>query len=303
MNTDRPLLGILLMLGFCLVATLADGISKLLGASLSVGLIVAVRFGVQGAVLLPIALATKRNTFVTGRTLGLVIIRTLLHISGTFVMITALQYLPLADALAIVFVMPFFMLFLGWAFLGEHVGKHRFLAVCAGFIGTILVFQPSFAAVGWPAALPLLVAVLFALFILVTRKISAKTDPIGIQALSGLIAMPVLIPLLLFGDVAGIGNLTITQPELTELYLLGAVGLLGTLGHLLMAWSIKLAPTATLAAIQYAEIPFATLFGWLLFRDLPNGLAAIGITITIVAGLYVIQRERANARRLLQEPT
>ena len=303
MNTDRPLLGILLMLGFCLVATLADGISKLLGASLSVGLIVAVRFGVQGAVLLPIALATKRKTFVTGRTLGLVIIRTLLHISGTFVMITALQYLPLADALAIVFVMPFFMLFLGWAFLGEHVGKHRFLAVCAGFIGTILVFQPSFAAVGWPAALPLLVAVLFALFILVTRKISAKTDPIGIQALSGLIAMPVLIPLLLLGDVAGIGNLTITQPELTELYLLGAVGLLGTLGHLLMAWSIKLAPTATLAAIQYAEIPFATLFGWLLFRDLPNGLAAIGITITIVAGLYVIQRERANARRLLQEPT
>lgn len=303
MNTDRPLLGILLMLGFCLVATLADGISKLLGASLSVGLIVAVRFGVQGAVLLPIALATKRKTFVTGRTLGLVIIRTLLHISGTFVMITALQYLPLADALAIVFVMPFFMLFLGWAFLGEHVGKPRFLAVCAGFIGTILVFQPSFAAVGWPAALPLLVAVLFALFILVTRKISAKTDPIGIQALSGLIAMPVLIPLLLFGDVAGIGNLTITQPELTELYLLGAVGLLGTLGHLLMAWSIKLAPTATLAAIQYAEIPFATLFGWLLFRDLPNGLAAIGITITIVAGLYVIQRERANARRLLQEPT
>jgi drug/metabolite transporter (DMT)-like permease len=303
MNTDRPLLGILLMLGFCLVATLADGISKLLGASLSVGLIVAVRFGVQGAVLLPIALATKRKTFVTGRTLGLVIIRTLLHISGTFVMITALQYLPLADALAIVFVMPFFMLFLGWAFLGEHVGKHRFLAVCAGFIGTILVFQPSFAAVGWPAALPLLVAVLFALFILVTRKISAKTDPIGIQALSGLIAMPVLIPLLLFGDVAGVGNLTITQPAPSELYLLGAVGLLGTLGHLLMAWSIKLAPTATLAAIQYAEIPFATLFGWLLFRDLPNGLAAIGITITIVAGLYVIQRERANARRLLQEPT
>jgi len=303
MNTDRPLLGILLMLGFCLVATLADGISKLLGASLSVGLIVAVRFGVQGAVLLPIALATKRKTFVTGRTLGLVIIRTLLHISGTFVMITALQYLPLADALAIVFVMPFFMLFLGWAFLGEHVGKHRFLAVCAGFIGTILVFQPSFAAVGWPAALPLLVAVLFALFILVTRKISAKTDPIGIQALSGLIAMPVLIPLLLFGDVAGVGNLTITQPAPSELYLLGTVGLLGTLGHLLMAWSIKLAPTATLAAIQYAEIPFATLFGWLLFRDLPNGLAAIGITITIVAGLYVIQRERANARRLLQEPT
>lgn len=302
MNTDRPMLGILLMLGFCLVATLADGISKILGQSLAVGLIVAVRFGIQGAVLLPIALISKRKTFVSGRTLALVIIRTLLHISGTFLMITSLQYLPLADALAIVFVMPFFMLFLGWAFLGEHVGMHRFLAVCAGFLGTILVFQPSFIAVGWPAVLPVCVAILFAFFILVTRKISADTDPVGIQALSGLIAMPVLIPLLIFGPKIEVTSLTATMPDTSGLILLGIVGLLGTGGHLLMAWSIKLAPTATLAAIQYAEIPFATLFGWLLFRDFPNGLAGIGICITIAAGLYVIHRERTIALRSSTEP-
>jgi len=296
MNTDRPMLGILLMLGFCLVATLSDGISKLLGTSLSVGLIVTARFGIQGAILLPVALLTRRPTFVTGKTLGWVILRTLLHISGTFLMITSLTYLPLADALAIVFVMPFFMLFLGWAFLGEHVGIHRFLAVCFGFAGTILVFQPSFLAVGWPAVLPIMVAVLFALFILVTRKISAETDPVGVQALSGLIAMPVLIPLLLFGGAMDMPSLTTTVPTNTEVNLLLIVGLLGTVGHLLMAWSVKLAPTATLAAIQYAEIPFATLFGWLLFKDFPNGMAGLGICMTIAAGLYVIHRERAIAQ-------
>jgi drug/metabolite transporter (DMT)-like permease len=48
--------------------------------------------------------------------------------------------------------------------------------------------------------------------------------------------------------------------------------------------------------MQYLEIPFATFFGWLIFRDLPNGLAAIGIVITIAAGLYVVMRERKVAR-------
>ena len=61
--------------------------------------------------------------------------------------------------------------------------------------------------------------------------------------------------------------------------------------------ALRFAPTATLAPIQYAEIPFATLFGWLLFRDLPNGHAALGITLSVGAGLYIIQRERSIARR------
>ncbi|MDG2259412.1 MAG: DMT family transporter [Paracoccaceae bacterium] len=300
MNNDRPMLGIFLMLGFCFVAPLADGTSKFLGASVPVGIIVLARFAIQGALLLPYAWLTGRPILASGRVLGLIVTRTLLHLCGTFLMITSLLYLPLADAFAIVFVMPFFMLFLGWAFLGEHVGLHRFAAVCVGFLGTILVFQPSFIAVGWPAVLPLIVAILFALFILVTRQISDKTDPVGVQALSGLIAVPILVPLLFVGDSIGIGSLSLMLPTGTEIILLCCVGCLGTLAQLLMAWSIKFAPTATLAPIQYAEIPMATLIGWLMFREFPNGLAGLGICLTIGAGLYVIQREQSNARRLKQ---
>ena len=70
------------------------------------------------------------------------------------------------------------------------------------------------------------------------------------------------------------------------------MGVIGTVAHLLMTWSLRYAPSATLAPMQYLEIPFATLLGWLVFGDLPNGLAAIGIAVTVAAGLYVIHRER-----------
>lgn len=68
------------------------------------------------------------------------------------------------------------------------------------------------------------------------------------------------------------------------------IGVLGTLAHLLMTWSLKFAPSATLAPMQYLEIPFATLIGWLIFSDFPNGLALAGIAVTMASGLYVIYR-------------
>ena len=83
-----------------------------------------------------------------------------------------------------------------------------------------------------------------------------------------------------------------------EWTLLLSIGLLGTLAHLLMTWSLRYAPSATLAPMQYLEIPFATILGFVIFGDLPDPVAATGIMITIVAGLYVILRERATARAL-----
>jgi len=72
----------------------------------------------------------------------------------------------------------------------------------------------------------------------------------------------------------------------------------------LMTWSLRYAPAATLAPMQYLEIPVATLFGWLIFGQLPNTLASIGIAVTMAAGLYVILRERIAAQDLpITNPT
>lgn len=302
MTADRPLLGILLMTGFCIVAPMGDSIAKLLGGVIPLGQLVMTRFAVQALLLLPLVLLSKRSHYMPPRLLGLTAIRTVLHIVGIGAMFLSLQYLPLADAIAIAFVMPFIMLLLGKYVLAEEVGTRRLAACAVGFAGTLLVVQPSFAAVGAPALLPLLVAVVFAFFMLATRRLAKATDPIALQAVSGLMAVALLLPVMLAGGVFGGRGLGTVAPTTSGWLLLLALGVLGTLAHLLMTWSLRFAPAATLAPMQYLEIPFATLIGWLVFRDFPNGLALVGIAITMAAGLYIVFRERGLSRQVPRSP-
>ncbi|MEM9577020.1 MAG: DMT family transporter [Pseudomonadota bacterium] len=296
MTTDRPLLGIMLMLGFCVLAPVGDAIAKILGQTVPVAQLVLVRFAVQAAVLVPLVWATGRVWCMTPRVLLLTFIRTLLHIAGIGTMVTALKFLPLADAIAIAFVMPFIMLILGKFALNEEVGVRRILACAVGFLGTLLIIQPSFAEVGWPALLPVAVALVFACFMLVTRQIAKETDPIELQAVSGIMAVGVMIPALLVFQGGAFAQLQIIAVSTFDWSLLLTIGVIGTVAHLLMTWSLRYAPSTTLAPMQYLEIPFATLLGFLIFGDLPNGMATAGIATTVAAGLYIILRERAIAR-------
>lgn len=296
MTSDRPLLGILLMLGFCTVAPIGDAIAKVLGTTIPLGELLLVRFAVQAIILIPIMILTRRAWRMSRGLLWMVLLRTVLHIAGIGSMFTALMYLPLADAVAIAFVMPFIMLILGKYILNEEVGMRRVMACVVGFVGTLLVIQPSFANVGLPALWPLAVAVLFSFFILTTRQIAHKTDPVTLQAVSGLMACVFIVPAVWIGHFFGFEPLTMIAPNAVEWTLLLTIGVLGTGAHLLMTWSLRYAPAATLAPMQYLEIPIATGVGWLVFRDLPNNMAALGICITMSAGLYIIMREQVTAR-------
>ena len=297
MTQDRPLLGIALMLGFCIVAPMGDAVAKLLSASVPVGQVLLIRFAIQVAVLLPLVWLSGRAWRMRGRVLWLTALRTVLHVLGIAAMFAALRFLPLADAVAIVFVMPFMMLVLGKLALRETIGPARFWGCVVGFLGTLLVIQPSFVAVGWPALLPVFVAANFSVFMLVTRQIAKETDPIGLQVVSGAMAVAMLAPLILLADRWEIGALSLLHPDALQWGLLIGIGLLGTLGHLLMTWSLRFAPSATLAPMQYLEIPFATLLGLLVFGELPNATALLGIALIVAAGLFIILRERAIALR------
>ncbi len=296
MRADRPLLGISLMLGFCAIAPLADAIAKLLGGRIPLAELLFVRFVAQAILLLPIIWYTRRPFAMTRADLRLTVVRSVLHIAGLGAMFTALRFLPLADAVAMVFVMPFIMLFLGWMVLGENVGPHRLFGCGVGFAGTLLVVQPSFAAVGAPALLPLLVALIFALFMLVSRKLARANDPIVMQAISGMVSTAILAPLALVLALAQMPGFEILVPAKADWFLLAGLGVFGTLSHLLMTWALRYAPAATLAPIQYVEIPLATIVGWLVFKDLPNEIAAVGIAIIMCAGLYILLMEHRAGR-------
>lgn len=298
MTVDRPQLGILLMLGFCILAPMGDAVAKILGQTIPLAQLVLVRFLVQALILIPLVWGTGRIWRTSRRVFKLTLLRTFLHIFGIATMVTALKYLPLADAIAIAFIMPFIMLLLGKYALNEEVGHRRVIACAVGFAGTLLVVQPSFAAVGWPALLPVAVAVNFALFMLVTRQIAKETDPISLQAVSGVMAVIIMVPALLLFKDSGWTQLQVVRGTQMDWILLISIGFLGTLAHLLMTWSLRYAPSATLAPMQYLEIPFATVIGFIVFGDFPNPVASVGILITMAAGLYVVLRERATARAL-----
>jgi drug/metabolite transporter (DMT)-like permease len=291
MTYDRPLLGIFLMIGFCVLMPVSDAIAKFLSPSIPLGLLLLVRFSMQALLLLPFVYPVRKSLPISWPIFKLVLIRTFLQIIGIGAMFLGLRFLPLADALAIAFVMPFIMLLLGKYVLGEQVGKHRLLACVVGFIGTWLVIQPNFASVGAPALLPLIVAVVFALFMLVTRKIAKEINPVNLQAISGLLATLAIGFIYIVVPTHYLPGFELIMPDFTQGVLLGLTGAIGTIGHLLMTWSLRFAPSATLAPMQYIEIPAATVVGWLVFKDLPNGMAALGIAITMGAGLYAILRE------------
>lgn len=292
---DRPLLGIALMSAFCLLAPVADSIAKLLGDTVPLGQLLVARFGIQGVLLWLVVWQQGLSLRMPRRVFWLAAMRCVLHILGIAAMFTSLRFLPLADAVAIAFVMPFILLLISRVFLNEQVGWHRLGACVVGFGGSLLVIQPSFQQVGAPALLPLVVAVVFAFFILVTRQIARDTDPISLQASNGLLGTVILLVGFAVWPATADSPFQWVSTDALEGSLLILVGIIGTVAHLLMTWSLRYAPSATLAPVQYIEIPLAAVVGWAVFGDVPNGLSAMGIAIIFGAGLYSVHRERLAA--------
>ena len=283
-----------MMIGFCVLAPASDALVKILGDGIPLLQVLIARFMAQ-LLLLRRNLWTRRHyTWMRADRIGLVILRSVLHLVAIAFLFLSLRCLPLADAIAIAYVLPFLILAVGW-FTGDRASPLTLGLCLLGFVGTLMVVQPSFADVGWPALLPIIVAVLFTGFMFITRKISKHIEPIDLQAANGVCAMVILLPIALVGKSSEIPMLMMVPVSNVELLYLIGLGVLGTLAHLMMTWALRFASAPTVAPVQYLEIPFAALYGWLIFKDLPNGLSAIGIVVTITAGLLVLRYSKASA--------
>lgn len=293
---DRILPGVVLMLGFCIAAPLIDVASKLAAQGVPVGMIVLGRGVVQAALMLPVVLAMRQPLALGRRDLGLALLRAFLLVASTYCFVAAVRVMPLADALAIAFVEPFVILLIGRFAMAEEVGPRRLAACAVGFLGALLVIQPSFAAFGPIALFPLGTAVSFALYMLVTRALSRRLHPVPMQFHTALLAALICAPLLALGTATGEPSTTFVLPQGIFWLWVFCVGLASTVSHMAMTYALKFAPSSTLAPLHYLEIVTATLFGYLVFGNFPNVLTLIGIGVIVTSGLYVIHRERVTAR-------
>ena len=199
---DRVTLGITLMLGFCAVAPLLDVAAKLASPTIPVSQITTARFLLQGVIMLPICLWMRHPITIARPLLGLLALRGFFLILATYCFVAAIAVMPIADALAIVFVEPFILLVMGKWLFNEQVGRRRISASVIGFSGVLLVIQPSFSVFGLVALFPLGTALAFAFYMLVTRRLSRQMEPVPMQLHTATLATAMCLPVLLWGHLS-----------------------------------------------------------------------------------------------------
>ncbi len=291
---DRPLFGIALMLGFIIIGPLIDIFAKLATQAIPVGQIALIRFALQSMFLVPVVMILGRWQRPARSDIGLYFLRGFLILASTAFIVGAVKFMPVADAIAIVFVEPLFLTLLGKFILKEDIGWRRMVASFVGFIGCMFVVQPSFAAFGWVALLPLGTAVCFGFYLLLTRSMTQRIDPLVLQTNTGLAAFILALPVILLFQGTGNPVFDPVMPEGRFIWFLLCVGLAATVSHIFLSYAIRITPTAVIAPMQYLEIVTAAILGYFIFGDILNGLALVGAIIIVGSGLYVFWRERVT---------
>jgi drug/metabolite transporter (DMT)-like permease len=287
--------GLALMAGAMLLLPAMDIMGKAMSAELNGIQVSLARFAFQALYLLPLLLWLKGVAGLMPNRLWPNIVRALLMAGATTGFFTSLRWLPVPDAIAIFFVEPLILTILSAVVLKEKVGWRRRAAVAVGFIGALIVIQPSYAIFGAASLLPIAAATLFAVYLLYTKALSASEDPMTMQFFSGVVSVPALALVSMAGTGAGFELFTLAWPSQQHWIMLAAVGLIATVGHLMVVHAFKRAPASVLAPFTYIEIVSATALSYLVFGEIPQGMKWLGIAIIVGAGLYVWWRERVAA--------
>ena len=294
--TPETIQGMVLMAIAMLIIPGIDVFAKLLTPTMSAGQIVWFRFFVQSLLITPMILYLKLWHVPPG-TLGLQISRGILLAAATVFFFAALKDLSIAQAIAIFFVEPLILTLLSAVFLGEVIRIRRILAIVIGFIGAVIIIRPTFFNVGLPALYPLGTALCFALYLMVTRKISNQVHALQMQWMVGISATLFLTVLLLIGEATGMAVFQASTPEGINIIWVLCLGLVATIGHLTLVHALRKAPASVLAPFQYVEIIGATVFGYLVFGDGLDMPTIIGVSIIITSGLYLFYRENQLRQR------
>ena len=292
---NRHTNGILLMVAFTILAPLLDMSSKLATTTVPVGEITTARFVVQLLCMIPISLALRLPLAASASDIGLTLLRALFLIGSTFCFIAGVAVMPIADALAIVFVMPFILMFMGWAFFGNRVGPRRIWASVVGFGGALLVIQPSIAHWGLVALYPLGTAFLFAFYEILTQALAPRMHPVTMQLHTSIAGSLITLLLLYLAQGSGIAALDPVLPHGLSWLWLAGVGFWAAVSHLCMTYALKFTPASTLAPLHYLEIVVAVIIGYFVWGTFPNLSTWAGIAVIVGSGLYIIHREHITA--------
>jgi drug/metabolite transporter (DMT)-like permease len=290
-----------------MMLSLQDSIVKWLGATYALHQIVLTRSVIAATITLIVLAAMSRLALLRTRRWSLHLVRGLLLVVTNSAFFLALVAMPIAEAVAMFFVAPLFITLLSAVLLGEPAGPRRLAAVLVGFAGVVIVVRPGSGLFGYVALLPVGAAATYAVMQILTRRLGT-TDSAATMAFY--IQLTFIIVGLGMGMAVGDGRFAGSDdpslsfllrswrpPTDADLPLFALVGLLIAAASVLLSQAYRTTEAATIAPFEYIALPFATLWGFLFWGDVPDATALLGMTLIVGSGVFIVVRtERLQSR-------
>ncbi|MEQ1952989.1 DMT family transporter [Mesorhizobium sp. CN2-181] len=284
---DRVLLGILLTSVAYALFSAQDAAIKLLVAGISVWQVMFFRSVVVLAGCLASGGTPLFRDAIRSPIVKPMLLRSVLTLSAWLCYYTAAKYLQLAEMTTIYFAAPVIVTTLSVLILGEQVPLLRWGSVLLGFIGVFIACDPAKLGITMPILLVLAAAFLWALAIVLLRKIAQQERTIVQLVLNNLF----------FLVAAGVPMVFVWQtPSLYQFVLLLTVGVLGGAAQLALFDGMKRAAASVIAPFEYTSLVWAFVFGYLIWNDVPRPEVFVGAAIIVFAGLIVIGGEHFRKR-------
>ena len=287
-NVKGALILMIAAFGFALMAALI----KLAGSRLPVTQILFVRQLGMVIMLSPV-LVTHFPDVVRTQRIDLQLTRVLFALIAMLCGFTAIIHMPLAEATALGFAKSFFVTIFAVIVLKETVGVYRWSAVAIGFMGVLIMLRPgteSFSVYGLMAV----IGAASAGFVMVIIRLLSRSDSpntiLMFQAVG--VAIVMIVPAIL----------NWVPPTPREWAILAAIGFVSFFAQKANIYAFKFGEASMLASLDYVRLIYATLFGWLLFSQLPGVATWVGAGIIVLASIYTVHRESRRKKLLASDP-
>ncbi|OED38933.1 peptide ABC transporter permease [Chromatiales bacterium (ex Bugula neritina AB1)] len=223
---------------------------------------------------------------------GIMTVRGVAHGLGVILWFYAMARIPMAQVTALGYLTPVVVTVGAALFLGEVLHLRRLVAVTVGFVGMLVILRPGFTEISLGQIAQLLTTPLFAVSMLLTKRLSAEAEPAVIVASLSLVCTLTLLPLAMINWVT---------PTLTEVALLSLTAVFATYGHYTMTLAFRNAPLTALQPISFLQLLWATIAGILLFDEGLDIYVVIGGGILVLSATYIAHRESVINRAEREE--
>ena len=241
-------------------------------------------------VAIPFMLRSPRQVLLVPRsTMPALFLRSLLATVGMILLLYTYEAMPMAEANALSFTRPLWVVLLAAIFLREVIGPSRIAAVLMGFVGVMIIMRPwaSGVAIGWPHLAALASALCLAGTITgvksLTRNLSASSILVWSSIIGELLALPFALA-------------DWRWPSPGDLIPLFLIGLLSAANQVLFIKGMAVGEAAVLAPIDYARLVLSVIAGLLVFGEWPDVFTWLGAGVIVVSTLYITIREIQSKR-------